>query len=77
MSNKRELTRAELVRLRRKQEYAQHMERASKVTVRLKPKVTKRVKPKTVKPVRKPKQNARRRFNIALHMPRSDTRAIS
>ena len=77
MSNKRELTRAELVRLRRAQEYAQQMERASKVTERPAPKVVKRVKPKAVKPARKPKQNGRRRFNIALHMPRTDTRSIS
>ena len=77
MSKNRELTRAELVRLRRKQEHAKHMERAAKVTARPAPKVTTRVKPKTVKPVRKPKQNARRRFNIALHMPRADVRSIS
>jgi len=77
MSNKRELTRAELVRKRREQKYAQQMELASKVTARPRPKVTKRVTSKTVKPVRKPKQNARRRFNIALHMPRADVRSIS
>lgn len=77
MSRKRELTRAELVRKRREQEHAMHLERAAKVTARPAPKVVKRVTPKTVKPVRKPNQNARRRFNIALHMPRTDVRSIS
>ena len=77
MSRKRELTRAELVRKRREQEHAMHLERAAKVTARPAPKAVKRVTPKTVKPVRKPNQNARRRFNIALHMPRTDVRSIS
>lgn len=78
MSNKREMTRAELVRKRREQKYAQQMELASKVTARPRPKVTKRVTSKTVKPVRKPKQNARRRFYIALpQVPRANVRSIS
>jgi hypothetical protein len=77
MSNKRELTRAELVRKRREQARAKYMERASKVTARPAPKAVARTKPKVVKPVRKPKQNARRRFNIAIHMPRTDIRSIS
>jgi len=77
MSNKRELTRADAVRKRREQEHAKHIERASKVKARPAPKVVTRVKPNVAKPVRKPKQNARRRFNIALHMPRTDVRSIS
>jgi hypothetical protein len=81
MSRKKDLTRAELVRRRREQEHAKHMERASKVTARPVRKVTPRVKPKAAKSARKstrkPKQNARRRFNIALHMPRTDVRSIS
>lgn len=78
MSNKKELSRAELVRKRREQERASYMERASKVTARPAPKVVARPKPKkVVKAVRKPKQNARRRFNIAIHMPRTDIRSIS
>jgi cell division septal protein FtsQ len=77
MSNKRDLTRAELVRKRREQEHAKYIERASKVVARPAPRVTTRVKPSNTKPVRKPKQNARRRFNIALHMPRADVRSIS
>jgi len=77
MSNKRELTRAELVRQRRAQEHAMYMERASKVTARPVKPVVKPVKKKVIKPVRKPSQNTRRRFNIALHMPRTDVRSIS
>jgi hypothetical protein len=77
MSNKTNLTRAELVRKRREQEHAKYMELASKVTERLTPRPTTRFKPNVVKPVRKPKQKARRRFNIALHMPRTDVRSIS
>jgi len=77
MSNKRELTRAELVRQRREQKHAKYMDRASKVTARPVPTVTTRAIKKAVKPIHKPKQNARRRFNIALHIPRTDVRSIS
>ena len=78
MSRKKELTRAELVRRRREQEYAEHMERVAKVKARPAPMVTKRVKTKAVKPARKPKRNRRRRFNIALPaVPRTDVRSIS
>jgi len=77
MSNKRDLTRADAVRKRREQEHAKHIERASKVKAHPAPKVVTRVKPNVARPVRKPKRNARRRFNIALHMPRTDVRSIS
>ena len=77
MSNKRELTRAELVRLRREQEHAKFMERASKVTARPVAPVVKPVKKKVVKPVRNPAQNTRRRFNVALPMPHTNIRSIS
>lgn len=77
MSNKRELTRAELVRKRREQEHAKHIERASKVRARPAPKIATRVKPNAVKLARKPKRNARRRFNIALHVPRAKVRPIN
>ena len=75
MSTKRDLSRAELVRIRREQERAKHMQRASKVTAR--PVVVMRARRDITKPVRKPVQNARRRFNIALHMPRANVRSIS
>jgi len=77
MSNKREFTRAEMVRKRREHEHAKHIERASRVKARPAPKVATRIKPNVAKLVRKPKQNARRRFNIALHMPRTNIRSIS
>jgi len=70
MSEKREPTRAELVRMRREQEHSKHMQRASNVKAR--PVVVTRARKDMTKPVRKPVQkNARRRFQIALpHMPR-------
>jgi cell division septal protein FtsQ len=77
MSNKKDLSRAELVRMRREKEHTQHLQRASKVAARPTPTVTARKKSPT-KPVRKPVQNARRRFQIALpHLPRTDIRSIS
>ena len=77
MSDKRKLTRAELVRLRREQEHAKYMERASKVVARPAAPAAPRAKKKVVKPARKPKENTRRRFNIALHMPSTNVRSIS
>ena len=74
MRDKRELTRSELVRLRREKEHTKHIERASRVTARPTP-VTVRAKQK---PARKPVQNARRRFQIAVpHMPRAQARSFS
>ena len=66
MSDKQELTRAELVRLRREQEHAKHMQRASKVA-RARPVVVNALpKQDITKPVRKPaRKNARRAFQIA------------
>jgi len=68
MSEKKELSRSELVRLRREQEHAKSMKRIAKEATRPVP-VTARKKaattPKATKVV-KPKQNSRRRFQIAL-----------
>ena len=76
MSENRKQTRADLVRLRREQEHAKYMERASKVTARpVVTPVTPRAKKKVVKPVRKSVENTRRRFNIALPMPRTNVRS--
>lgn len=77
MTEKREPTRAELVRLRREQEHTQHLQRASRVTAR--PAVVTRAKKDITKPVRRPaRKHARRRFQIALpHLPRANARAIS
>jgi len=77
MSEKREPTRAELIRIRRDQEHTKHLQRASKVKAR--PVIVSRARRDVTKPVRQPVQkNARRRFQIAVpHMPRVNTRSIS
>ena len=77
MSNKTELTRSEIVRRRRAQEHARHIERASKVTARIEAPVSTRAKNKAIKSGGRRARNARRRFNITLHMPRRDVRSIS
>ena len=77
MSDKKELSRAELVRIRREQEHTKQLQRASRVTAR--PVVVTRAKKDITKPVRQPaRKNARRRFQIALpHMPRASARSFS
>ncbi|MEW6284642.1 MAG: FtsQ-type POTRA domain-containing protein [Chloroflexota bacterium] len=76
MSGKPEPTRAELVRMRREQERAKHLQRASKVAER--PVVVTRARKDITKPVRKPARNARRRFQIAIpHLPRAAAPAFS
>ena len=80
MSDKKEISRSELVRLRREQEHAKQMHRIVKEATRPVP-VTVRAKkataPKTK--VSKPKQqNRRRRFQIVLPAaPQADVRSIS
>jgi len=76
MNENKELTRSEMVRLRREQERAKQMERAAKEATRPVP-VTTRARPEPVKPKRKPSQNARRRFQIALPVARDDVRSIN
>ncbi len=83
MSDKKELSRSELVRLRREQEHANRMNRIAKEATRPVP-VTVRAKKAaaTKAKVRKPKpQNTRRRFQIALpsmpSAPRANLRSIS
>jgi POTRA domain, FtsQ-type len=77
MSAKKELSRAELVRLRREQEHASRMNRIAKEATRPVP-VTVRVKKTATASKRKPVQNARRRFQIALpSAPRANIRSIS
>ena len=71
MSEKRDLSRAEQVRQRREQEKAKRMERIVRETTRPVP-VIKRVTPTT--PKKKPVQNARRRFQIALPSVRPNLR---
>ncbi|NJC96420.1 MAG: hypothetical protein C3F07_08540 [Anaerolineales bacterium] len=76
MSDKREPTRSEMVRLRREKEHARHMRRAVREATRPMPPVTARARQNTT-PKRKPVKNARRRFQIALHLPRANVRAFS
>ena len=82
MSDKKELSRAELVRLRREQEHANRMNRIAKEAARPVP-VSARTKKAPTTPkakVVKPKQSTRRRFQIALpsvrSVPRTSLRSI-
>jgi cell division septal protein FtsQ len=75
MNDKKETSRSELVRLRREQEHAKLMQRAAKEASRVVP-VTTRARTETVKPKRKPAQNTRRRFQIALPVARDNVRSL-
>ena len=75
MSERKDQSRAELVRLRREQENAKRMQQAMKDATRPIPKAIERAKKQADKPAQKPAQK-KRQFNIALHMPRPDLRAI-
>lgn len=68
MNNKKYMSRAELVRLRRESEHTKSIERAAREATRPLSAVKPRPKPA-------PKHN-KRRFNIALAMPRVNLRAI-
>ena len=79
MSDRKNLSRAELVRLRREQEHEKEMKRALKEITRPIPVVV-RAKPKAEKPKRrKPSsQNTRRRFQLVLpHAPSMNVRSFS
>jgi len=80
MSRKKELSHAELVRLRRATENVRLMEHAANEATRPIPPITRRAtKQDVVRSKRKPARasGARRRFQIALPMPRKDVRSIS
>lgn len=79
MSDNKEPTRAELVRMRRKQEHTLQLQRASKVTARPAHVVTTRARQDMPRLVRKTaRKNTRRRFQIAVpHFPRTEARSIS
>ena len=74
MSEKSQTSRAEQVRLRREQERAKELQRAMKQATRPVPSVP-RPKPEAAKKVNPVKQS-KRRFQIALAMPRFNLRAI-
>src|SRR6266508_2114277 len=77
MSEKKELNRAEEVRLRREKDNAKRMQRAAKDATRPIPPVTTRAKQTAAGPRRRPAQNARRRFQVALPIPSDDVRTVS
>lgn len=79
MSDNREPTRAELVRMRRDQEHTLQLQRASKVTARPAHVVTTRARQDMPRLVRKTtRKNTRRRFQIAVpHFPRTEARSLS
>jgi cell division septal protein FtsQ len=77
MSEKKELTRSEEVRLRREKENKQRMKRAVKEATRPVPPVTSRTRGTAVAPKRKTSRNARRRFQVALPIPSDDIRTFS
>src|SRR4030095_11980322 len=67
MSEKNEISRAEMVRLRRESEQSKRMNRIVKEATRPVPPITTRSRPNTPKTKKaRPKQNARRRFQVAL-----------
>jgi cell division septal protein FtsQ len=80
MSRKKELAHSELVRSRRAKENARLMERAANEATRPVPPITRRAtKQDAVRSKRKPARAsaARRRFQVALPVPRHEVRSIS
>ncbi|HXF84998.1 MAG TPA: FtsQ-type POTRA domain-containing protein [Anaerolineales bacterium] len=77
MSEKRPLTRAEMVRLRRQREIARQMERAAREATRPAPPIAVRATPFESRLKRKPRaRSARRRFQIAFPAPQEAIRSI-
>lgn len=81
MSEKKDITRSDLVRLRRERDNTKRVDRAVKEATRSMPPVTARTRQSAVKPKRKSSRanNARRRFQIALLpiTPGANARGIS
>ena len=77
MSEKKDLTRAEQVRQRREGNTTRRVQRARKDATRPAPPVTSRARQPGAAPKRKPAQNARRRYQVALPATQSDARTIS
>jgi hypothetical protein len=76
MSEKKDLSRSEQVRLRRESNTTRRVQRARKNATRPAPPVTSRNRSTGVAPKRKPAQNARRRYQVALSAA-SDARPLS
>lgn len=77
MSEKKQLSRAEEVRLRRDKENTRRMQRVVKEATRPMPPVTKRTRETDTAPRRRPAQNARRRYQIAMPTARDEMRHLS
>lgn len=77
MSEQKDMTRAEQVRLRRESDNVKRMQHVVKEATRPMPMVTTRTKQTAASPRRKPARNTRRRFQIALPIPHDDVRPIS
>ncbi|MGE5378240.1 MAG: cell division protein FtsQ/DivIB [Bacteroidota bacterium] len=76
MSEKKDLSRSEQVRLRRESNTTRRVQRARKNATRPAPPVTSRTRSTGAAPKRKPAQNARRRYQVALSAA-SDARPLS
>ena len=76
MSEKKDLSRSEQVRLRRESNTTKRVQRARKNATRTVPPVTSRARQTGAAPKRKPVQNARRRYQVALSSA-SDARQLS
>ena len=77
MNEKSEITRADLVRIRRERENAQQMKRAALEAARPVPQVTTRADSGMAKPRRRSAGRGRRQFQIALPVPGTDVRTVS
>jgi len=77
MSEKKDLTRSEQVRLRRESSTTKRVQRARKDATRATPPVTSRAQKAGAAPKRKPVQNARRRYQVALPAAQADARTLS
>ncbi|HKY52845.1 MAG TPA: hypothetical protein VJM08_01010, partial [Anaerolineales bacterium] len=79
MSEKRELTRADLVRIRRERENAQEMKRAALEAARPLPQATPRADIEMTRPRRRAAKpgRGRRRFQIALPLPDAEVRTFT
>jgi cell division septal protein FtsQ len=77
MSEKKDLTRAEEVRLRREKESTQRSQRAVRQVRHTMPPVTTRGGPMPTTSRRRRAQNTRRRFQVALPIPTDEVRTLS
>ena len=77
MSERKDLSRSEQVRLRRENKNSKRVKRAVKEATRPAPPVTSRNRQFVAAPKRKPVRNARRRFQIALPASRQEPRTLS